>query len=93
MSIQKNLDNYDDVLLWNEKNEITECCIYNIAIYKKGRWVTPPLKCGLLPGIMRAELIKQNKIYEEIIYVSDLTSNTKIMLFNSVRGCKSAVLI
>ena len=90
---KKDLDNYDDVLLWNEKNEITECCIYNIAIYKKGRWVTPPLKCGLLPGIMRAELIKQNKIYEEIIYVSDLTSNTKIMLFNSVRGCKSAVLI
>ena len=36
MSIQKNLDNYDDVLLWNEKNEITECCIYNIAIYKVG---------------------------------------------------------
>ena len=37
--------------------------------------------------------LKKNKIYEEIIYVSDLTSNTKIMLFNSVRGCKSAVLI
>ena len=90
---KKDLQDYDDVLLWNEKQQITECTIYNIAIFKNNRWITPPLKCGLLDGIMRAELIKQKKIHEDIVELSDLNKKTKIMLFNSVRGCLKAILI
>ena len=47
-NMKKDLKDYDDVLLWNEKQQITECTIYNIAIFKNNRWITPPLKCGLL---------------------------------------------
>ena len=51
------------------------------------------MKCGLLDGIMRAELIKQRIIHEDIVELSDLNKKTKIMLFNSVRGCLKAILI
>ena len=42
---------------------------------------------------MRAELIKQKKIHEDIVELSDLNKKTKIMVFNSVRGCLKAILI
>ena len=90
---KKDLHDCDDVLLWNENQQITECSIYNIAIFKNNRWITPPLKCGLLNGIMRAELIKQEIIHEDIVNLSDLNKTTKIMLFNSVRECIKAILI
>ena len=90
---KKDLHDCDDVVLWNENQHITECSIYNIAIFKNNRWITPPLKCGLLNGIMRAELIKQKIIHEDIVKISDLNKSTKIMLFNSVRECVKAILI
>ena len=34
----------DDVLLYNEKGEVTESCIANVVILRKGRWVTPPVR-------------------------------------------------
>jgi len=43
-----------DTLLWNREGEITECTRGNIALRLDGRWVTPPLHCGLLDGIGRA---------------------------------------
>ena len=42
---------------------------------------------------MRAELIKQEIIHEDIVNLSDLNKTTKIMLFNSVRECIKAILI
>ena len=44
----------DDVLLVNDRGEMTESTIANVAVHVDGRWVTPPLDAGLLPGIGRA---------------------------------------
>jgi para-aminobenzoate synthetase/4-amino-4-deoxychorismate lyase len=77
---------YDDVLLWNERKEVTESSIANVVVEMDGRLLTPPVHCGLLPGTYRSLLLKQGKITEEIIKVQDLCRCSKIYLINSVRG-------
>ena len=42
-----------DTLLYNTAGELTECTRGNIALLLDGRWVTPPLRCGLLDGVGR----------------------------------------
>lgn len=76
----------DDVLLWNEKGEITESCIANVAVERDGELLTPPVPCGLLPGIYRSLLLEQGKIREAILRVEDLQPTSRIFLMNSVRG-------
>ena len=43
----------DDVILSNERGEITESTIGNLVIEIDGRLLTPRLECGLLPGVFR----------------------------------------
>jgi len=83
----------DDVLLWNERGEVTESTIANFILEREGELITPPVNCGLLPGTMRASLIEEVKIREEVILVEDLKKDDKIYLINSVQGKREAVLI
>ena len=77
--------NHDDVLLWNEKGEITESTVANVVVFRQQRWITPPLDCGLLAGTLRADLLEKGKILEEPLGLDDLPSVEKICLINSVR--------
>jgi len=77
---------YDDVLLFNEKGEITESTIANVAVEIAGQLCTPPVSCGLLPGTLRAHLIERGELAERRITVADLPQCPRIFLFNSVRG-------
>jgi branched-subunit amino acid aminotransferase/4-amino-4-deoxychorismate lyase len=81
-----------DALLWNEAGELTECALANVAVQvRDGRWRTPPLDCGLLPGIMRQALLQGGHLHEEVLTVDDLKAAVRegrgIMAMNSVRGC------
>lgn len=82
----------DDVLMWNERHELTESTIGNLVAEIEGRLVTPPLSCGLLPGVFRQKLIDEGRVWEGIIRVADLASCGKIYLVNSVRGMWQASL-
>ncbi len=84
--------NYDDVLLWNERGEITETCIGNIVIELNGELLTPPVSCGLLPGTFRADLIQKGKIREEIMTVERFKNCDRIYIINSVQKWRKAVL-
>ena len=75
-----------DVLLWNERGEVTESRIANIAIRVKGEMFTPPLSSGLLPGVYRAQLIKDGVLKERVLLVTDLENAEEVFLLNSVRG-------
>lgn len=85
----------NDVVLWNERHEVTETCWANIAVkfHQNGKWFTPPLTCGLLAGTMRAELLANGTLEEQVISVKQLTHCSEIMLFNSVRQCFPAKLL
>jgi para-aminobenzoate synthetase/4-amino-4-deoxychorismate lyase len=76
----------DDVLLWNERGELTESTIANVAVEIDGVWWTPPLDCGLLPGVLREHLLESGRIRERVVPRSGITPDTNLALFNSVRG-------
>ena len=82
----------DDVLLFNERGEVTESCIANVVIELDGRKVTPPVSCGLLAGTFRDELLEQGEICEQVITLDDLERADAICLINSVRKWRRAVL-
>lgn len=76
----------DDVLLWNERGELTEFTIGNVVLELGGKLVTPPLEAGLLAGIMRAEGLEAGLLEERALNVEDLALATKIWRINSLRG-------
>lgn len=75
-----------DVLLWNDALEITEFTRGNVVVDIGGELLTPPPGCGLLPGIMREELIEQGAIVEQKIRVDQLKDARKLWFINSLRG-------
>ena len=83
----------DDVILWNERGELTETTIANIVLEIDGRHYTPPVSAGLLAGTMRAQLLESGEIEERVITLEDLSRATGLWLINSVRGHLGAVVI
>lgn len=78
-------DQVDDILLYNEKDELTEFTIGNLVVELNGKLITPPISCGLLAGTFRSHLLETGKIKEQIIHKDQLQNCSKIFLINSVR--------
>jgi para-aminobenzoate synthetase/4-amino-4-deoxychorismate lyase len=83
----------DDVLLVNERGELTESAIANLVVRLDGVLWTPPLECGLLPGILRAHLLETGEIRERVIRPEDLARAEEVWLINSVRKWRAARII
>ena len=75
----------DDVLLSNERGEITEATIANVVAEIDGVRYTPPLDCGLLGGVFRGELIASGHIHERVLTRTDITNASQLWLVNSLR--------
>lgn len=82
----------DDVLLVNERGELTESTIANVAVKLDGRWYTPPVEAGCLPGVYRAVLLEEGRLAERRISVADLEKCEGIAVVNSVRLWRAAFL-
>ena len=82
-----------DTLLWNQRREVTEFTIGNVAVKLEGAWFTPPLSAGLLPGVMRETLLAEGRLRERIILLDDLQRAEGLALINSVRGWMDAELM
>lgn len=86
-------DEADEVILLNERSEVCEGTITNIfAEAADGMLLTPPLTSGLLPGVLRAELIRERKARGEVLKLDDLR-HRKLFVGNSLRGLIPAELI
>lgn len=88
----KNGEIYDEIF-FNEKGELTEGARSNIVLQLNGNLYTPPVQCGLLNGVFRQELLKNNKCTEKILYKKDLEKAEKIFCVNSVRGMVEVLFI
>lgn len=77
---------FDDVLLCNQRGELTESTRANLVISLEGILWTPPIQCGLLAGTMRAEMLERGELKERVLRPEDLRGAERIMLVNSVRG-------
>lgn len=74
-----------DVLLWNERHELTETCSANVVLEIDEQRLTPALSSGLLPGTYRAHLLERGEIEERVLPLASLERASAIFLINSVR--------
>jgi para-aminobenzoate synthetase/4-amino-4-deoxychorismate lyase len=79
------MQGFDDVLLFNENNELTEFAIGNLVVKMNGEFFTPPVKCGLLAGTFRAELIASGEVKERVLRIQDMAEFEAVFLVNSLR--------
>jgi len=82
----------DDVVLWNERGEVTETTVANLVLEVDGEAITPATTSGLLPGTLRAELLANRRIREAVVQLDDLHAAERIWLINSLRGWIPATL-
>jgi para-aminobenzoate synthetase / 4-amino-4-deoxychorismate lyase len=77
-----------DICFCNTENEVTEGCITNLILYKNGSYSTPPIRCGLLAGVMRDKLLHdcERPLSEKVISIGDVRTADALFLCNSVRG-------
>ena len=76
---------FDDAIIFNSRNEMTETSISNIAVLIEGRWITPPITAGVLPGVMRAVAIERCDIEVAPIHISDVARCESALLLNSLK--------
>jgi len=69
---------------------VTEGAIWNIFVERDGQLLTPKLSRGVLPGVLRAELLEQGRAVEADLTADDLADG--FWLGNSVRGLVKGVL-
>ena len=73
-----------EVVFVDEPGFITEGSWSNIFVERDGQLLTPPLALGLLPGVLRAELIEKGRAVESHLRLADLESG--FFIGNSLRG-------
>ncbi|QOY94612.1 chorismate-binding protein [Massilia sp. UMI-21] len=84
-----------DALFFNERGELTEGGRSNVFVRFGTEWLTPPLSCGLLPGVMRGVMLQAPawNASERVITRAMLASADDIVVCNALRGPLRAVLL
>jgi para-aminobenzoate synthetase/4-amino-4-deoxychorismate lyase len=83
----------DEVVFLNERGELTEGSYHNLLLEINGKLLTPEIDSGLLPGVMRQELLERGAAAEGKLIPADLGRADKIWLINAVRGMRRAVFM
>ncbi len=78
----------DEVLFLNERGEVCEGTITSVFFDRGQGMRVPPLRCGLLPGVLRAEL----GYPEEVLRAEDLPK-ARLWVGNALRGLIPAVWV
>jgi len=79
-----------EVVFVDEPGFVTEGSWSNIFVEREGVLLTPPLSLGLLPGVLRAELIEKGRAAESHLRLADLADG--FFIGNSLRGLVPARL-
>lgn len=79
-------DRVDEVLFCNRDGSLCEGTITNIFVQRGGRLLTPPLSAGLLPGVLRQELLASGRATEADLGPIDLDNADAVFVGNSLRG-------
>jgi para-aminobenzoate synthetase/4-amino-4-deoxychorismate lyase len=81
----------DEVIYLNAEGTLAEGSRTSIFVERGGRLLTPPLAAGVLPGVLRAELMATGRAVEARLTLEDLAGPSAVFLGNSVRGLVPAV--
>src|SRR5580658_405186 len=88
----------DEVVLLNERGEVSECTSANLFAVHGGRVATPPLSSGCLPGVTRAVLLEELRVpgltvEERVLLPEDLESADEVFLASTTRELLPVVSI
>jgi para-aminobenzoate synthetase / 4-amino-4-deoxychorismate lyase len=83
----------DDVILVNDDGEVTETSIANLLVRIGGRWFTPPVGAGCLPGVARASLVAAGDVEERPITVEELLAAEVVERVNALRGRERCAIV
>lgn len=83
----------DEWIFLNERGEVCEGTITNVAARIDGSWRTPPVSSSCLPGTYRQSLLDRGEIAEAVLTPDDLRRAEAIMLMNALRGRIAATMI
>lgn len=75
-----------DALFVNERGELCEGARSNLFVRLDGRLLTPAAACGLLPGVLRGELLASGEASEAVLRPADLLRAEAVFLGNALRG-------
>jgi len=83
-----------DTLFFNDRGELTEGGRSSVFIKVDGRWLTPALHCGVLPGVMRSVLLDDPawQAGEAVITREMLARAEELVVCNALRGAMKATL-
>ena len=79
-----------EAVMRNYRGELTECATANLFIVKNGIALTPPVECGLLPGITRELLFDVGRdagveVREQVLRDDDLFAADEVFLTSTTR--------
>jgi len=89
---------FDEVVLLNERGEVSECTSANIFAATGGEVYTPPLDSGCLPGVTRELLLEVVrvagiKVSEKVLRPTDLERADQVFITSTTRDLLPAVFI
>lgn len=82
----------DEVVFLNERGEVCDGTITSVFFDRGGGLRTPPLAAGLLPGVLRAEMLAAGQVREETLPASDLP-RVRLWVGNALRGMIAAAWV
>jgi len=82
---------FDEVILLNDRGEVSECTSANIFVARGNEVWTPPLSSGCLPGITRELLLSEIRIPglrvgEKTLHPADLEQADDVFITSTTRG-------
>jgi branched-subunit amino acid aminotransferase/4-amino-4-deoxychorismate lyase len=84
---------FDDAIIFNSANNVTETGLSNIAFLIDGTWVTPPITAGILPGIMRAIAVERCNVQVRNVHITEVPSAQEIVLLGSLKIAQPVVQV
>lgn len=75
-----------DAIFLNLRGEVCEGARSNVFVERDGVLLTPPLRCGLLPGVLRRHLLESGRAMEHVLAREDLLGDASVYLGNALRG-------
>lgn len=75
-----------DAIFLNTRGEVCEGARSNIFVERDGILLTPAAICGLLPGVMRRQLLESGRAIEAVLTRDDVLGAPAIYMANALRG-------
>ena len=83
------LSGLDEALFLNERGEVCDGTITTVFFDRGAGLCTPPLASGLLPGVLREEMLESGACREEVLMAADL-GRVRLWVGNALRGMIAA---